>query len=347
MKLKLLHKIIIVFSFTASYSVSFSQSTKFQGISDAVDSLLQTNHPRPFNGQIILAVNDAIFYKKSIGFSKDKTEFTQTDKFIIGSLSKQITAVLILRAVEEEKLNLNDPISKYLPNLKMEWKNTITIHQLLNHTHGIIDLQEDLAFAPGTDFSYSNIGYQLLGEILEQRYNSTYVQLASNLFTLCGIANHLTSLTTKQPNLVEGKIKNKNNSYITSTTDFTTAYIPAGYLIASISDLLKWNTALHQQKLLQKESYQLLITPSATQNHSLFGPIGYAYGIRVSDENQLKEIGHTGYAPGYISMNLYYPEYKTSIIVLENLDWNDDAIIKTFYFEMKIREIFRQTLTKE
>lgn len=68
-----------------------------------------------------------------------------------------------------------------------------------------------------------------------------------------------------------------------------------------------------------------------------------SFALRINNSENILEIGHTGYVPGYLSMNFYYPDSKINIIVLENLDWKDENIKKTFYFELKIRELLKRS----
>lgn len=314
-----------------------------------LDSLLASQRIHPFNGQILISKNDTILYSKTKGYSdlEAKKLLVKNNQFIIGSLSKQITAVLVLQALDRGELYLKDTLAHFLPDIKTDWSNSITIHHLLNHTHGIEDLEKPLKFVAGTAFSYSNLGYELLGQILEKVTGKKYAQLTSELFEVIGLTNTSDPTISNKKNLAIGTIRSQNGSLKHQETIFEKVYIPGGYLLSNAEDLVKWNAHLHSGRLLSKESYKLLTTPSSVQNHSLFGEIGYAYGLRISTEDKILEIGHTGYVPGFISMAFYYPKSKTTIIVLENIDWNDDDIKKTFYFELESREIIRKYSLKK
>tara|TARA_R110000868_G_scaffold1932_1_gene15134 strand:- start:2341 stop:3402 length:1062 start_codon:yes stop_codon:yes gene_type:complete len=310
-----------------------------------IDSLITNPNFRSFNGQILISKNDSILYLKTQGYSElaHKVKITNHNLFVIGSLTKQITAVLILQAVDKGELKLTDTIANFLPNLTSDWSKTITIHHLLNHTHGIQTLHQPLKFATGTGFEYSNLGYQLLGEILEKVTGKKYAQLTTDLFHKIGMNNSIDPTISDKKNLATGFSQTTNSPIKEQLVDFENAYIPAGFLLSNAVDLAKWNTYLHAGKLVSDKSYQQLIAPTAEQNHSLFGTVGYAYGLRISNEEKIVEIGHTGYVPGYISMAFYYPESEATIIVLENFDFNDDDIKKTFYFELEIRKIIRNS----
>ena len=316
--------ILIIFSqLILSCSTSIKKTNTSTNIDTEIDSLLANNSIRPFNGSILISRNDSVLYQKSMGYSdfEKKILLSPSSQFVIGSLSKQITSVLILKAYEDEKLKLQDPLRKFIPHLTMKWADSVTVHHLLNHTHGIDNLDTPLKFRPGTGFAYSNLGYELLGEILEQVHTQTYENLVNDLFKKLNMKHSRYPNLSNDKILTKGNSKQENGEIIFETKTFTNESVPAGLLLSNTADLVTWNKYLHTSEFLKKRTYELMISPTAKQNHSLFGNVGYGYGIRISDENSIKEIGHTGYVPGYISMNFYYPKTQTSIIVLENLDW--------------------------
>lgn len=300
-----------------------------------VSTILNDQSIHPFNGVCLIAKDGKVEYLKAMGYSdfENKTEIKTDDQFVIGSLSKQVTAVLVLKAVENGTLQLEDKVGQYINDFPFE----VSIHQLLNHTHGFKNLNEPLAFESGTSFAYSNLGYELLGQILEKVNQKTYANQVNELFESISMTN---SYSPAQPNgrkPIQGFTRDSTKTIVKENFTFEAYEVPAGLLISTAEDLLKWNIALHEGTLLSKELYAKMINPTATQNHSLFGEVGYGYAIRITDKNGQKEIGHTGYVPGFISMNYYYPKTKTSIIMLENLDWNDESIKNTFCFEMGVK----------
>lgn len=134
-----------------------------------IDSLIQINSPKKFNGVVLVTQNDKIKYSKAYGVANIKTgiPLKLDDQFEIMSNTKQITAVLLLKEVEKGKVELQSPIKKYIPSLTQPWADSVIVHQLLNHTHGIVDLEKPLAFKPGTNFKYGDLSNILLGKIIE------------------------------------------------------------------------------------------------------------------------------------------------------------------------------------
>lgn len=311
-----------------------------------IESLLQTESVRPFNGVVLVSQKDSIVYSKMYGYSNvdKKVQFKEDNQFVIGSLSKQITAVIVLQAFERGELKLDDSLEKFLPELKMYWKDSVTIHHLLNHTHGIENLENPLKFPVGTDFSYSNLGYEILAQILEKTSKKSFSELLTGFFENNKMKHSAHPSINQLGNLIDGHVRNDIGKVDTTTFHFSNISAASGTMISNDTDLQLWNKLLHSGKLLKKETYLLMITASATQNHSLFGEVGYGYGIRISNDQNIKEIGHSGYIPGFISMNFYYPKTGTSLIVLENLDQQNVDIKNKFYFELKIREILRNSL---
>lgn len=136
----------IAFIFLFAGSHSFGQ--KKDDYTRIIDSLVLSNTTKPFNGIILISQNGKTRYLKTAGFSdlEKKKPLQISSQFVIGSISKQITAVLVLQEYEKEHINLNEPIRKYLPELTQKWADTVTIHHLLTHLHGIVTLDKPTAF---------------------------------------------------------------------------------------------------------------------------------------------------------------------------------------------------------
>lgn len=108
-------------------------------LKERIDTLIATPDSMYFKGVIIVTGKESCTVQYNPGYSK-KVAPSFNQQFVIGSISKQFTAVLILREYDKGTIQLHTPIRKYLPKLSMSWADTVTIHQLLTHTHGIIEL---------------------------------------------------------------------------------------------------------------------------------------------------------------------------------------------------------------
>lgn len=305
-----------------------------------IDSLLKAQNPYNFNGVILISKNGKIKYSKAYGFTNinTKTPLKLDDKFEIMSNSKQFTSVLLLKEVEKGNVNLQSPIKKYLPELTQSWADSVTVHQLLNHTHGIIDTKKPLLFKAGSDYKYGNLSNILLGKIIEFTSKKTYVELAKELFEQQKMKN--TFCYSKDiKNLVSGHNLNNQDYKVVDSTFINTENIPADGIITTVKDLAIWNKNLHNGKILKPETYKLMTTESVKSQHNVFGKekMGYGYNIRIVKEKETNYFGHTGLGDGFASLNIYVPKDDLSIIVLENQMVESSNL--WYYFETKIKEI--------
>lgn len=311
-----------------------------------IDSLLISNQPRPFNGVVLISKDGKKVYEKAVEFSDydSKIKLKNSTQFSTMSIAKQITATMIMREVEKGKIDLNSPIKKYLPNVNYQWTDKIKVHHLLNNTSGLnaFKLSENLLFEPGTDFKYSNIGYALLGKILENVTGKSYEANVTELFSAIGMNNSFYPNTANSKKLVNSYILTEQNQIRKiEKFPFDSELFPGSHLITTAEDLSKWNSALHNGRLIKNDSYQKMINYSTTNQHQLFSEekIGYGYGLRINDKTKKFEIGHTGFSPaaGFTAVNLYYPKNKISVIVLENIAAENFDI--AYYYESEVRKI--------
>ncbi|MGV7106468.1 serine hydrolase domain-containing protein [Flavobacterium sp. U410] len=331
-------KLVFVFFFCISSNL-FAQEKDDYSIS--IDNLLKEKSPYSFNGVILVTKKGKIKYSKSYGFTNfdKKKPLTLDHNFEIMSNSKQFTSVLLLKEVEKGNVNLQSPIKNYLPYVTQTWADTVTVHQLLNHTHGIVDIEKPLVFKAGSDFKYGNLSNILLGKIIEFSSKKTYTELAKELFKELNMKHTFCYSKTTIKNLVSGHLIDKNNYKVVDSTFINTENIPADGIITTAEDLFIWNENLHKGKILKPETYQLMTTESAKSQHNVFGKekMGYGYNIRIVDDNGIQYFGHTGLGDGFSSLNIYVPQYDISIIVLENQMSEDSDLY--YYYERKIKDI--------
>jgi CubicO group peptidase (beta-lactamase class C family) len=258
--------------------------------------------------------------------------------FEIGSNTKQFTAAAIFQLVEKGKLSLEDTITKYI-KFNTHGK-TITIRHLLSHTSGIkgytelpafegitmhpydrdtilrIVEKEDLDFNPGDALIYSNTGFFILGLIIEKVTGLSYEEyIMSNLFEKAGMTNSYYCSESKV-------IKNKAHGYETGDKglihagylDHTWPY-SAGSICSTAEDLVRWNNALHNGKILNEKLYKEFITPAILNDGTI---THYAKGVAIIERNGRLVISHAGIINGFLSQNNYYPQDSISIVVLIN-----------------------------
>ena len=297
-----------------------------------------------FNGVILVTKDTSIIYSKAFGYSdlENETPIKMESQFVIGSISKQITAVLVLREYEKGNLKLDDKISQYLPNIKQSWANEVTIHHLLIHTHGIVDLNKPLEFKLGSQFHYSQLGYELLALTLEKIIGKTFNELSTELFTDYDLKNTFHPDNNNYKNLVKGYVESENGK-LEYCTNSLQNYVPAGTFISNAEDLNKWNELLYSGKLVNKKTLELMKARYATRLHPIFDKIEYGYGLLFKDGENNTEIGAFGYSPGFVSACYHYPQTKMNLIVLENTARKLDNFKETFRVHTELMDLMKKT----
>lgn len=297
------------------------------------------------NGVIMITRNGIPEYIYMDGYAdpEKKTMLQSSSQYVIGSISKQITAVLVLQQVEKGVLQLHQPVRRYLPALSQPWADTVTIHHLLTHMDGIVATDKPLKFKPGTKFSYNQVNFQLLAEILEKTTNRTFASLAHDLFEWCGMENTFHPDKKGYKKLLAGYSMRNDGEFTVDSASYKNIYVAAGGFISTADDLVLWNEALHHGKLLKDSTYRQMLTkyPGAVRDHPLFGKTEYGYGTTISTSEKIAQVGQTGFVPGFPSMNFYFPASGVGVIVLQNFVGRPDDLKKSFALHTRLLGIVR------
>ncbi|SKC04615.1 CubicO group peptidase, beta-lactamase class C family [Soonwooa buanensis] len=336
--------LIIVFSIL---SLQYS-AQQFSSIYSKIDSVMHQDSPIKFNGNILITKGKQNLYQSSFGVQNfnTKTALKNTNRFEVMSITKQLTAVMMLKAVEDSKLNLEDSISKYLPDLKMAWKDSVKVYQLLNHTHGIVKLDQKLAYPAGSEFRYGNLSFALAGQILEQIYKKPYAEQATTFLKSLGFKNPEIFTNNSGLSNVKGHLINNEKIEVLEKSGIRPDFAAADGWLASTSELSFWNQLLYSGKILKNKSLQEFLKGKALSQHDVFGKEKqpYGYGIRVVNEQNIKYYGHTGLGDGFSALNIYIPKYDLSLVILENqMPENSDYY---YNIETKIKNLLIDFLSK-
>lgn len=332
---------LLILMFACSCKINKEKLVKeHTKLASKIDSLTANSK---FNGVIYLAKDTSKVYSKTMGYAnlESQQKIKINDQFVIGSISKQITAALVLREYEKGNLSLNDTIGKYLKKIEQPWSKKISIHHLLTHTHGIRALDLPLEFEQGTQFKYSQLGYHLLALILEEITHKSFNDLSTLFFEEIGLLNTFHPQNTNYKNLVKGYEEVTPDSLVYATSSLEN-YAAAGSFISNAKDLCKWNFLLHSGQIVKKETLQLMASKYATRNHPIFEKIEYGYGLIFKDKEENIQIGAFGYTPGFVSTCYYYPQTNLSLIVLENTARNLDNFKVTFEIHTKLMELIKK-----
>lgn len=247
-----------------------------------IDSLIASYVEQgTFNGNILVIKNGQTIYRNEFGYTNgSKTEkLSPYSLFDIGSISKEFSAVSLMLLVEQGELHLDDKLTKHLQGLP-GWSEEVTVEQLLNFTSGLprlkwetlkndddifADLKEvsELEFEPGTDYLYSNYNVFIRKLIIEEISGIPYKQFVEeNIFRPLNLKNTKLSYrkdTSPFTLAFNNDFVNDENEY-----DLLWTYI-------TVDDMYKWLTSLHSEKLISKESIEILSRPFAPRSESALG----------------------------------------------------------------------------
>lgn len=354
----MLKKAICLFLLFISGFVLFAQTRQAK-----LSGIMQTYHNyNMFDGAVLVAENGKVVYKGAFGPANREWNIpNQTDtKFMIGSVSKPLTATLMLVQVQKGLISLNKTIADYLPGFKEKPAANITIKQLLSHTSGMpnYDIIKDffpkisrrsftreeyvktymdsaLSFKPGERYFYSSWGYFTLGYIMERVTGKSYAQLMKeDIFDKAGMTNsgsyhHLQI------------VPNRATGYDYSFGGFTSAdfrdqsnTMGTGDLYSTVEDLFKFHLALTNHTILNKELTDEMLTEGMR-------PARYGYGwfnqnFKYTNTDSVAANFHLGMTEGFISFFIRIPSTNSMAVILCNSSPTDffgitKNLIKTLY----------------
>ena len=324
----------------ANKTLSATSSNKIEALCDAIFQQTYTNNSP--GAAILIAKGDKILYRKAFGMAnlELKVKMKPETVFQLASITKQFTSVATMILVEQGKLGLKDPLSKFITDFPRG--DEITVHHLLNHTSGIksytnlpsfrsktrMDMTPEeiiqffknlpLEFNPNEKYEYSNSGYLLLGYIIEQLSGMSYGEfIQKNIFDKLGMKRSYYADSYKiipdRANgyqLFEGNYENAE--YMSTTIPYA-----AGSLMSTIDDMFLWSKAIRQNLLISESSKRIAFT-----NHSLTNgkATNYGYGWAINEIAGVSTIEHTGGINGFTTSGIYVPDSNIYSIVLTNID---------------------------
>lgn len=303
-----------------------------------------------FNGTVLLQKDTTVLYNKSFGVADRRFNVLITNETVykVASITKAFTAVLILQLYDNNKLDLNKTINNYLPNFKGEAGSKVTIHQLLNHTSGMRQIdtissldnafkyglgylqkpsttehlfhlfeKDSLVNKPGKNWDYNNYEYIVLGKIIEKLYNKTYEEvLKEKILNPLKMEN---SGLIKEENIIKNLAStyftgNEPNTLVNDLPVYIENWYAAGAMYSSPKDLLKFSNALFNLKLIKKESLNLMLTPGLEE---------YGYGVWIKGKGLNKRMERYGRIMGANAVWMEFLNKKITIIILSNTNLTD------------------------
>lgn len=315
----------------------FSLLAQSQQTAHLLDSAVNLySQQKKFNGSVLVAQRGKILLQQGYGYSDvaAKKKADANSLYQYGSVTKQFTAALIMYLQERGKLNIQDKVSKYFPELP--FADRVTIYNLLTHTSGIYNYTNNgdfmkteavkpasrekifalfknhpLEFKPGSQFSYSNSGYSLLGYIIEKASGMPYEKLMRQVILQpvgmrtagFDFAHNTSPDRTVGYNFIDGDKADK-----AGIVDSSVAY-SAGALYGSVKDLYAWHQALQKGALLSAASWKQVYTPFLSH---------YGFGWGIDSLYGRPVVSHNGGIFGYTSVIKRFPQDDVVAIVLSN-----------------------------
>ena len=328
---------------TVAFSLVFSGGLAAQNsLSDRIDNFVRSEMVRQHVPGLAIGIikDGAVVKAQGYGYANLEHQVPAGSMTIFqsGSLGKQFTAMAVMLQVEDEKLSLSDPLTKFFPDAPQSWRS-ITVEHLLTHTSGIPDYEdgkldyrrdyseEDFArfafastleFAAGTRWNYSNTGYLLLGIIVHKASGSFYGDvLTERVFEPLGMATaRLISEADIVPNRAAGyRLENdsiKNQDWVSPSLNTTAD----GALYLTVNDLIAWDAAVRRRAILKPDSWRRILAPVKLRSGKSY-PYGFGWFLDDRGGQPLQQ--HGGSWQGFKSQFSRFVGEDLSVIVLANL----------------------------
>ncbi|MEZ4926816.1 MAG: serine hydrolase domain-containing protein [Saprospiraceae bacterium] len=343
--LKFIFKAILSF---LSVSVVNAQGAKSDG-----EDLLQKHIAHRLSAGITAgyASSDSILWLGYEGYAdkKAKKRVDSLTRFRTASIAKPITAVAALQLYEQGKLDLDSPISSYIPDFPIKGGDSITARHLLQNSSGIgayegnewgstteyptlrdamrVFESRDLLFKPGTEYFYTSYGYVALGWVIEQVSGQTYEDyITEHIFTPAGMLHTgVEKFTEPFPELSElydqknsdpHKARKRKNKLKRIERGNLSNRTPGGGFYSTAQDLLKFGQAILNKQLLSEETMNMMWTDSGIKKEG--NPYGLGWFLYGENPQYGQVYGHSGGQSGASSQLMILPKEDVVIVVLSN-----------------------------
>jgi CubicO group peptidase (beta-lactamase class C family) len=338
-KIRFISYVILLINLILSINLQAQEKSKIPGLDNYIYNIFKNLQfgTKP-GASVLVSQNGDIIYQKGFGFAdiEKKIPVTPDTKFKIGSISKQFTAVAILKLQEEGKIKIDDKLSKYIPDFP--GSNEVTIYQLLTHTSGIhdysvqpnLDMTKPIThqalldiikklpydFNPGERYLYNNSGFVILGYIVAQLSGKTLSEyLNETFFKPLGMNN--TGIYKNNIVLNNEAQGYSMNGDTVKKADFQEMSwgLGVGNIYSTTKDLYKWNEAIFNGKVLSNATLRKAFTQTVLNSG---GKVDYGFGWFLITNRGLEFIQHSGVSSGFFSYLECQPENKLTVCVLLN-----------------------------
>jgi serine beta-lactamase-like protein LACTB, mitochondrial len=328
-------------SLSALAQQAASQADKLKRIEQAIQEEMQKNGVPGV--AVAIAQQGRIIYARGFGYAdvENKVPFTAQTVSRIGSISKTFTALAVMQLVEQGKIKLDDEVQVYVPSFPKK-SAPITIRQLLCHQGGIrhykdnemlsarhyntveealaIFKDDPLIAEPGTKYSYTTYGYNLLSRVVEAASGLSFGDyLQQRIFNPLGLKQtYLDDPPRLIPNRARNYTRRQTEGLVNAAAVDQSNKWGGGGLLSTVEDLLRYAASYDAQQLLKAETIAQMFTAQKTSDGK---PTNYGLGWATALEEGRRRIEHTGGSIGATSALSKYPEQQTTIAVLVNNDF--------------------------
>jgi len=338
-KIGFISSVIILINLMVSIHLQAQEMNIIPGLDNCISNVFKNLQIGTMPGaSVLVAQNGDIVYQKGFGYAdiEKKIPVTPDTKFKIGSVSKQFTAVAILKLQEEGRIKTDDKLSKYIPDFPRG--NEVTIYQLLTHTSGIhdynsapgLDVSKPVTpqalldiikkfpydFNPGERYLYNNSGYFILGYIVSELSGKTLGEyLNETFFKPLGMGNTGIYETNSVLNneaqgySINGETVKKADFQEMSWT------LGVGSIYSTTIDLYKWNEAIFNGKVLSDATLKTTFTQAVLNSGA---KVDYGFGWFLITNRGFKFIQHSGGVSGFSAYLERQPENNLTVCVLLN-----------------------------
>lgn len=323
-----------------------------------VDSILSRwSHPSSPGAAVLVIEGTSVLLAKGYGASSLEagTPITPDTRFLLGSVSKQFTAMAIMMLAERGKLSYDDKLTRFFPEFP-QYAESISIRHLLHHVAGFPEYEQlfvdngkvgkdwprsmrtkpssfeptakDVVtllaqsatphFRPGAQWEYSNSGYVLLGQIIEKASGRRYAQfLAEHIFRPLGMSQSAVYDETKPviPNRASSYERGDSGFKEIDYTPFNAIY-GEDNVVTTLRDMFKWDQALNSERLVQRRTLNEAFTPGRLNDGSA---TKYGFGWSLGSVLGLRVEQHGGSWVGFRNMIMRFPDQRFTVVVLSNL----------------------------
>jgi len=323
-------------------ALAHGQQPATAGLAERVDAIAQTALARPLAGiSIAVAREGRVVFARGYGLAnvEHAVPVTPETVFHVASISKNILAGVILQLADQGRLRLDEDVTKYVPEAPTQG-HRVTVRQLLNHTSGIYSFtslpeaeenerrqltheqvvalirDRPFDFEPGTAWRYDNSAFYLAGMVVERVTGQDYgAYVRAHVFEPIGMDTaRLCDAGMLVPRLASGYQVARGKLLPAALMDWKLPFA-AGSICATATDLLKWQTALDERRVLTAPSLAAMRSPTTLSDGTT---IDYGLGTRLGSLEGHRVLGHTGGGGGFCGVLESFPEDRLTIAVLAN-----------------------------